>query len=74
MTGRDNYMLCCSCGYAVKEKNIFKKVYKNTAICLCRKCAKELVASIKDWSDKHGEKGIFGGESCGIMDCGAAGM
>ena len=35
----------------VKEKNIFKKVYKNTAICLCRRCAKELIKDIDDWSD-----------------------
>ena len=25
MKERNNYMLCCSCGYAVKYKNIFKK-------------------------------------------------
>ena len=25
MRERDNYMLCCDCGYAVKEKNIFKR-------------------------------------------------
>lgn len=34
-----------------KEKNIFKKAYKNTAVCLCKKCAQELVRDIKDWSD-----------------------
>ncbi len=51
MTEREKYILCCSCGYAVKEKNIFKKVYKNTAICLCRRCAKELIKDIDDWSD-----------------------
>lgn len=51
MKERNNYMLCCSCGYAVKDKNIFKKAYKNTAICLCRKCAKELVKDIENWSD-----------------------
>ena len=32
-------------------KNIFKKAYQNTAICLCRKCAKELVKDIENWSD-----------------------
>ena len=36
MKQRDNYMICCDCGYA---KHMFKKVYKNTAIYLCRKCA-----------------------------------
>ena len=53
MRERDNYMLCCDCGYAVKEKNIFKKAYKNTAICLCKKCAEKLTKEIKDWSDKE---------------------
>ena len=42
MRERENYMFCCDCGYAVKEKKIFKKAYKNTAICLCRKCALKL--------------------------------
>lgn len=51
MKERSNYMLCCGCGYIVKEKNIFKKAYKNTAVCLCKKCAQELVRDIKDWSD-----------------------
>ena len=44
-------MLCCDCGYAVKEKNIFKKAYKNTAICLYKKCAEKLTKEIKGWSD-----------------------
>lgn len=39
---RDRYMLCCDCGYAVKEKTMFKKAYKHIAICLCEKCAREL--------------------------------
>lgn len=51
MTEREKYMFCCSCSYALKEKNIFKKVYKNTAICLCKKCAKELIKDIDDWND-----------------------
>lgn len=51
MTEREKYMLCCGCGYAVKEKNIFRKAYRNTAICLCRKCAKKLATEIKYWSD-----------------------
>lgn len=53
MIERERYMLCCDCGYAVKEKNIFKKVYQDTAICLCRKCAKELVNDIIDWRDTN---------------------
>ena len=51
MKERERYMLCCNCGYAVKEKNIFRKDYRNTAICLCRKCVTELAKDIKDWSD-----------------------
>lgn len=51
MKEREKYMLCCSCGYAFKDKNIFKKAYQNTAICLCRKCSKELVKDIESWSD-----------------------
>ena len=43
MKERNNYMLCCSCGYAVKDKNIFKKAYQNTAICLCRNAPKSLL-------------------------------
>ena len=49
MKQRDNYMLCCDCGYAVKAKNMFNKVYKNTAICLCRKCAVKLCAELADY-------------------------
>ena len=51
MKERENYMLCCDCGYAFKQKSMFIKEYKNTAICLCRKCAKELVKDIENWSD-----------------------
>lgn len=51
LTEREKYIFCCGCGYAVKEKNIFKKAYKNTAICLCRRCAKELIKDIEDWSN-----------------------
>lgn len=56
MKERDNYMLCCDCGYAVKEKNMFKKVYKNTAICLCRKCAKELINETQEHLEKGNKK------------------
>ena len=46
MKQRDNYMICCDCGYA---KHMFKKVYKNTAICLCRKCALKLYTELADY-------------------------
>lgn len=42
-------MLCCDCGYAVKAKHMFKKVYKNTAICLYRKCALKLYTELADY-------------------------
>ena len=48
MKQRDNYMLCCDCGYAVKQKTMFIKKYQNTAICLCRNCALELGREIAD--------------------------
>ena len=44
---RDTYMLCNGCGYGVKRNRMFWKSYKNTGICLCPKCAKELVEEIK---------------------------
>jgi len=48
MKERENYMLCCDCGYAVKRKKMFMKSYKNTAICLCRKCALKLSREIAE--------------------------
>ena len=48
MKERDDYMLCCDCGYAVKRKSMFIKKYHNTAICLCRKCALKLGREIAD--------------------------
>lgn len=48
MKERERYMLCCDCGYAVKEKTMFKKIYQTTAICLCRKCALKLGREIVD--------------------------
>lgn len=57
MKQRDNYMICCDCGYAVKAKHMFKKVYKNTAICLCRKCALKLYTELEDYGiEKEIEK------------------
>ena len=61
MRDRDNYMLCCDCGYAVKEKTMFKKVYKNTGICLCQKCALKLHTEIADYGIKKGLKKLKGG-------------
>ncbi len=46
-------MLCCDCGFAVKEKKMFKKTYQNTAICLCRKCALKLAREIAETVEKQ---------------------
>ena len=46
MKERDNYMLCCDCGLAVKKTKMFIKKYQNTAVCLCRKCAVKLCTEI----------------------------
>lgn len=62
MKERDNYMLCCDCGYAVKEKTMFKKAYKNTAICLCRKCAVKLCTELADYGISSGIEKLKGGE------------
>lgn len=48
MKERDKYMLCCGCGYAVKQSTMFIKEYQNTAVWLCRKCAKELTEEIQE--------------------------
>ena len=57
MKERNRHMLCCGCGYAVKENTMFKKIYRNTALCLCKRCTKKLYAEmgekIKDWSDEE---------------------
>ena len=47
MKERSKYMLCCSCGFAVPTETMFIKKYQNTAICLCRKCAKDLSKEIQ---------------------------
>ena len=47
---RDRFMLCCDCGYAVKEKAMFKKTYKHTGICLCKSCAKKLRDELLDFT------------------------
>lgn len=46
--GRERYMFCCDCGNAANVKNIFKKIYPNTAICLCKKCAIKLAKEINE--------------------------
>ena len=61
MKERDNYMLCCDCGYAVKQKSMFIKEYKNTAICLCRKCATKLCTEIADCVISKGIEKLKGG-------------
>ena len=62
MKQRDNYMICCDCGYAVKSKHMFKKVYKNTAICLCRKCALKLYTELADYGIEKGIEKLKGCE------------
>ena len=47
MRERSNYALCCGCGFAVPTETMFIKEYRNTAICLCRKCAKDLSKEIQ---------------------------
>jgi NMD protein affecting ribosome stability and mRNA decay len=47
MRERSKYMLCSDCGFAVPTETMFIKEYKNTAICLCRKCAKDLSKEIQ---------------------------
>ena len=49
MKERDNYMLCCDCGLAVKKSKMFIKKYQNTAVCLCKKCAVKLCKEIADY-------------------------
>ena len=49
MKERENYMLCCDCGFAVKQSTMFIKKYQNTAICLCKKCAINLCTEIADY-------------------------
>lgn len=43
----EGFMFCCDCGLAVKISNLFVKSYHNTAICLCKRCAKKLVDELK---------------------------
>ena len=62
MKQRDNYMICCDCGYAVKAKHMFKKVYKNTAICLCSKCALKLYTELADYGIENGIEKLKGCE------------
>ena len=62
MKERENYMLCCDCGYAFKQKFMFIKEYKNTAICLCRKCATKLCNEIADYGISKGIEKLKSGE------------
>lgn len=48
ITNRDQYMLCNDCGFAVKKSKMFIKSYRNTAFCLCNKCASALSEEIQD--------------------------
>lgn len=47
MRERSKYMLCCDCGFVIPTETMFIKSYRNTAICLCRKCAKSLSKEIQ---------------------------
>jgi len=38
--------MCSDCGCFVKRKNMYRKVYKHTGICLCSACAKDLAEEI----------------------------
>ena len=39
-------IMCCDCGTYHKKDKMFIKQYSNTAICLCKKCAKKLCNDI----------------------------
>lgn len=54
MRERSKYMMCCDCGYAVKQNTMFIKEYQNTAICLCRKCAVKLCTELADYGIAKG--------------------
>lgn len=56
MTKSNNLIHCNDCGCIFREKNIFIKEYQYNGICLCRKCAKELVKDIESWSDTECQK------------------
>ena len=47
MKERSKHMMCCGCGFVVLAENMFIKEYKSTAICLCKKCAKDLSNEIQ---------------------------
>lgn len=53
--GREPYCLCSNCGFAFKKSKIFIKRYKQTAFCLCKKCALELAEEIKEnYTEREG--------------------
>lgn len=41
------YISCQDCGYYFKPESVFVKTYKDTAICLCKKCAEKLCNEIE---------------------------
>ena len=43
------YISCSDCGYYFKPKSVFVKRYKDTAVCLCKKCADKLRDEIKEY-------------------------
>ena len=46
--GHEGFMFCCGCGLAIKRSKLFIKSYHNTAICLCKRCAKKLADEINE--------------------------
>lgn len=52
----DKRIFCCNCDYAYKAETMFIKQYNNTAICLCRKCAKDLANEINEQYKKEDTK------------------
>jgi transcription elongation factor Elf1 len=52
----DKRIFCCNCDDAYKSETMFIKQYNNTAICLCKKCAKELVNEINERYKKEDTK------------------
>lgn len=49
MKKRENYMVCSDCGLFCHGSKMFVKIYQNTAICLCKKCALKLHEEILDY-------------------------
>ena len=53
--GHEGFMFCCDCGLAVKRSKLFVKSYYQTALCLCKRCAKKLAKEIKEKFTEEGK-------------------